>query len=878
MSAPTPRASLLALVRHALTTRTSLSLVGLPGSGRTSFLGQVRDAAEDDGWDVVSVPSFGRSDGHPLESLVLAGLVPGTAGPLGSLASAVESVRRAVADGPTLLLLDDADALDDVSVSVLAAVAAGRDVGVVVTRRPPVLAGLPVDRLLARGDTTVLPLPVLPFEEIHALTCGLLGGDVFSDVVGRVYALSGGLPGIARSIVLEARRAGHLVGEGARWVARRDLWTPGLAATVSRLVAGLSTEATEALWILATLGVAEVGTVRRLLPWSVVVELDDHGLVRFVQEEDRALVLVFPPLLGEHLRHTGHGGRGQRAVETIASTLGTGADDDLRVPRRPVLGSPMRWSSSPESAAILDRVLREQSATRLLACRDAWQREASVRNTLVYLEALLTDGAPRELVEHVLDTSRPPAEGEPSQHQALVRVWEASYRALVLHDPAGALTLLSDVLHDDPHEAELVDAVVQHVRLVVGDGTSDGAVSLPGRPATTGTGAEHAADDAGEGHGPPERGTSQVEDVVRLVRGEVLLARGRVIDAVHELCEVRRPGTVPLRDAESIIPLAQMCAGEIEAATDRSLRLLDQARGTLERGEIEPHGYVVALGLFLQGRLTSLREHLTGIFAISAPAPLRPSTRAGLLSMGASLALLEGNLKSARSMVSQIESLHITGASAPLTGPHAAAAALALATGDAAQQTVQAAWDEVVALADRGAVLAAVFDAASLVGLAPDSDRARRLADLAEAAQGTLLPVLGRYLRASADRSADLLLTAAADLSTSSLVLHATLAHAAAVRVLRADGQAARATEETARLRRTLNTTGEELSLLVPVLTPAADLTTRELEVAQLIAQGLTNKDVAERLVVSDRTVDNHVYRIFRKLGVTSRDEVAGLL
>jgi DNA-binding NarL/FixJ family response regulator len=48
-------------------------------------------------------------------------------------------------------------------------------------------------------------------------------------------------------------------------------------------------------------------------------------------------------------------------------------------------------------------------------------------------------------------------------------------------------------------------------------------------------------------------------------------------------------------------------------------------------------------------------------------------------------------------------------------------------------------------------------------------------------------------------------------------------------------------------------------------------LTPRELEVMRLVAAGETNKAIAARLVLSERTVDRHVSNIFAKLGVTSR-------
>ncbi|WP_254649360.1 LuxR C-terminal-related transcriptional regulator [Streptomyces sp. GbtcB7] len=59
-----------------------------------------------------------------------------------------------------------------------------------------------------------------------------------------------------------------------------------------------------------------------------------------------------------------------------------------------------------------------------------------------------------------------------------------------------------------------------------------------------------------------------------------------------------------------------------------------------------------------------------------------------------------------------------------------------------------------------------------------------------------------------------------------------------------------------------------------PVSAPQ-DLSRREQEVARLIAQGMSNREAAATLVVSPRTVDGHVQRIFTKLGFTSRAQVA---
>jgi non-specific serine/threonine protein kinase len=56
---------------------------------------------------------------------------------------------------------------------------------------------------------------------------------------------------------------------------------------------------------------------------------------------------------------------------------------------------------------------------------------------------------------------------------------------------------------------------------------------------------------------------------------------------------------------------------------------------------------------------------------------------------------------------------------------------------------------------------------------------------------------------------------------------------------------------------------------------PLGSLTRREREVAELVAAGLTNKQIAARLVISRRTAESHVERIMAKCGFTSRARVA---
>jgi DNA-binding NarL/FixJ family response regulator len=76
--------------------------------------------------------------------------------------------------------------------------------------------------------------------------------------------------------------------------------------------------------------------------------------------------------------------------------------------------------------------------------------------------------------------------------------------------------------------------------------------------------------------------------------------------------------------------------------------------------------------------------------------------------------------------------------------------------------------------------------------------------------------------------------------------------------------------------RRELRASGETARRRTPEAW--AQLTPQELQVGQLAAEGLSNKEIAERLYLSTRTVGTHLYRLFPKLGITSRAELRDAL
>ena len=70
----------------------------------------------------------------------------------------------------------------------------------------------------------------------------------------------------------------------------------------------------------------------------------------------------------------------------------------------------------------------------------------------------------------------------------------------------------------------------------------------------------------------------------------------------------------------------------------------------------------------------------------------------------------------------------------------------------------------------------------------------------------------------------------------------------------------------------------EEISKLPETALPAVKLTARELEIGRLTSQGLLSKEVADKLEISQRTVETHKNNLYRKLGINNNAELVSYM
>ncbi|WP_262844298.1 helix-turn-helix transcriptional regulator [Sphaerisporangium corydalis] len=161
----------------------------------------------------------------------------------------------------------------------------------------------------------------------------------------------------------------------------------------------------------------------------------------------------------------------------------------------------------------------------------------------------------------------------------------------------------------------------------------------------------------------------------------------------------------------------------------------------------------------------------------------------------------------------------------------------------------------------------------SAVRLGAAREVVERLAAVAASQDGPLATLCADHALAFVDRDGPALAEVSRRFETLGMLLDAaeaaaqsSQAHASAARQASARAEGARAWVLAGRCQGARTPALQRLS--------APGLTAREYEIARLAAGGLANREIATRLVVSVRTVENHLRAVYAKLGVTGRTDL----
>ena len=158
-----------------------------------------------------------------------------------------------------------------------------------------------------------------------------------------------------------------------------------------------------------------------------------------------------------------------------------------------------------------------------------------------------------------------------------------------------------------------------------------------------------------------------------------------------------------------------------------------------------------------------------------------------------------------------------------------------------------------------------------------DRSTADRVRELAARVDGPRVCAAARHAEALAADNPEGLEDAAAQFEEMGDLLAVVDATAHAATAYRRRGRNGSALTAAARAQRLGDTCGASTPALREALQPSP-LTPRQREIVTLAAQGMSNKDIADRLTVSVRTVEGHLYRASLKTGTTGRDDLGATL
>ncbi|MGN9811266.1 LuxR C-terminal-related transcriptional regulator [Micromonospora sp. BQ11] len=772
------------------------------------------------------------------------------------------AVRAALADrcGPArtpVLVVDDAHLLDGPSAGVLLALVQSRVARVLVTVRAGRTAPDAVVALWKDAGLPRLVVPPLTANAVGTLAERRLAGPVSPSTAQVLWQWTGGLPQLAVALVDHGRHTGALVRDTGQWRWRTDPPVPAqVTDLLDRELDRVGRPGEDTLAALALGGPLPLAVVEAAASPDLVADLEHLGLVRSEDGDGQVLVRLRHPVLGAVVRRRMSPARRRRVATALLASMPRSGT------RGPPAGAGALWAvhaGAPVGAPELLRssaewLYADPAAAERLA-RRARERDGGAPAAVALASALVEQGRTAEAYETLRAADRDAhAAGDPVA-RLTVGVALAGHRAWVRREPERAEEdLLGLGTRTDAAGQAEVGAVTALVRLFSGraaqalDDTRRLLADAPPpaarlRATLVSVAALALTGRTGEA---VRRGRQVVEAVEAADPPELPYARGmaRAALAMAELWRQPTP-TGPVTDpATGRWPLspdpllsglshtawpvfdgyARRVAGDRAGAIAR-LRdaVAEQAGGEgLFRSEATAW---LALTLAEDGRPDEAEEVLRNhpVDAIALVPGLDPWTRAAVAAAAGRRA------DAARLMDEALDVAHASGCWLVELGYLTYAAHLDPATGPARY-------------ADRIARAIGHVDAERLV-------------------------TAGRAVLALAGRDPAVLLEHAHRLADMNLPDQALWV---------VDEAGRRGGTATARLAVDLRTRLRPGASGDPV--EAAGLTTREAQVAGFAARGLSDRQIAEQLVLSVRTVQTHLGRAYRKLAVTSRHDLADAL
>ena len=776
--------------------------------------------------------------------------------PVALIASARESI---LAGDDPVIGIDDAHFLDQLSATLVHQIAVVRTGHIVATVRTGETVPDAVISLWKDGYLQRLELHPFTKQQSIELVESVLGGTLEGLSADVMWESSGGNPLFLRHMVEGALDAGTLAEVNGVWQWRGPTVVPsGLAALLKSRLDRAGDDVLNALKLLALCEPLHIDALCELAGVEAVDAAELQGLIRVVHDGPHLINARFShPLYGDVIRSRvgtalARKLRG-RLVQVLRDQDVDSATSRIRlaqlyVDSDQVVDTDLVVAAAKDAIFLSDLPLGERLA------RKASELGGGLRAAALLSRALLWQGRPRQ-ADEILARFDPDSLGELQLVQ-----WGIPHLSILfwsMGEVARAHEVMALLCERVTHPSLrlIVDATasalaVHENRIADALATAERVLSDPNAPKQA---FEFAAFSAGLAMPVAGRG-GDFEPIAARCRAEQKATDG-MIRVMVRYCDV----------------LALTYVGDLDLADRRAAEYADFSSAGQFLGwaiaKITAGLVATYRGKFPQA-VSSIEQALA---ALAAEASLPWRLPARLLLARAYAAL--GNVEQAERVLEDAK--EHTGQFVALHHPQLLIAKSWLAAAKGAQRSAvelaRAAADAAHGPGQYAAEAEALHHAARF----GDRNVASRLAALAECVDGPVVPLYARHAAALASCDGKSLDAVSSEFEHAGMVLSAADSAAQAAPLHDRAGQRRKSAESSARALRLAAQCGGATTPAIRSAARPLPVTSREREIVALIGEGLSNREIAERLTLSVRTVEGHIYRACIKLDVTDRDELA---
>ena len=835
-------------------------IYGAAGVGKSRIAREALSAAESHGCECRW--AAGTSSGRAIPLGAFTAWTPsGVTDTVQLLRGVIESLTAASSGTTVVVCVDDVHLLDDLSIFVVHQIVQRGAAKVILTIRDGEPKAPAVQEIWTVGQFDRLDLQPLSLDETTTLLSATLEGPVDPGAVERLWKLTRGNVLYLRNIVEQEVADGRIVQRHGywRWLGE-PVMPPGLVELIESRIGALPAPVNDVIDALAVGEPIELAALRRITDPSAVEEADTRGLITLEPVAGGVEVRVAHPLYGEVRRRRAAPTRLRRLRGLVAADLAAADDhDDIQVVVR-------RATLSLDSDLTPDADLLVRAAQGAV-----WLADLPLADRLA--EAAIRAGAgpePNFVRAHALSwlgrgeeadavlTEIHTSELTDVDH-ARFAFLRASNMLWALGDPARAKEIIDEASRTtSPQARSYIDAFLTVYWFATDQ--PDAAIQASKRlalddlPAVVGAEIAWALADISADAGRTTE-TVAVADAGYAVAARsfdaphmrfniadahvsALLLAGRIADAVEVAERVRRqaadlPGEAQLLGA-AVAGRAALGAGHLHSAG----ALLEQAAVGLSTTHALGWGY-----RYHVSRATALAMCGSTVEAATALAALDKQRRP--------FRLLDYERSLARAWVAAGQ-----GSVGEAITVLLSAAKRASARGQFAAEV-------------------ACLQTAAQFG---DSSGSLRLRDLEAIVEGPRVGVAARFSAALSVGAAAELASVSEEFERMGDLVAAVDAAAQAALAYRSNNLRGSALGCSTRAAALAEQCGGAWTPALRQASEPVPLTDREREIVMLIGEGLSNRAVAERLTLSVRTVESHIYRAMLKTGTTSRDELAALI